>query len=166
MKAGMEIHIRKATANDYDDLCELFDEVDALHRVNLPHVFQKSTGPAREKDYYLGLIADENIGLFVAEMKEKLAGFVHVLVRDTPVFSIVIPRRYAIVDGIAVKSEFQKHGIGKMLMDKAQEWAETKDAEFMELNVYEFNRNAISFYEGLGYQSSSRKMRKEISKAG
>ena len=162
----METHIRKATANDYDNLCELFNEIDTLHRVNLPHIFQKPNGAAREKDYYSGLVADENIGLFVAEMDEKLIGFVHVLVRDTPVFPIIIPQHYAVIDGIGVKSEFQNHGIGKMLMEKAQEWATTNGAVFIELNVYEFNRNAISFYEKLGYQISSRKMRKKIDKAG
>ena len=162
----METHIRKATANDYDDLCELFNEVDALHRVNLPHIFQKPNGAAREMNYYLELIADESIGLFVVEMDEKLVGFVHVLVRDTPAFPVIVPHHYAVIDGIAVKSEFQNHGIGKVLMEKAQEWAGTKNAEFMELNVYEFNRNAISFYERLGYQNSSRKMRKKIDKAG
>ena len=47
----MKTHIRKATANDYDNLCELFNEIDTLHRVNLPDIFQKPNGAAREKDY-------------------------------------------------------------------------------------------------------------------
>lgn len=162
----METHIRKATANDYDNLCELFNEIDALHRVNLPHIFQKPNGAAREKDYYLGLVADENIGLFVVEADEELIGFVHVLIRDTPIFPVIIPQHYAVIDGIGVKSEFQNHGIGKILMEKAQEWAATNGAVFIELNVYEFNKNAISFYERLGYQVSSRRMRKSIDKAG
>jgi len=51
-------------------------------------------------------------------------------------------------------------------MERAQEWATTNGAVFIELNVYEFNKNAISFYEGLGYQISSRKMRRKIDKAG
>jgi len=162
----MKTHIRKATANDYDNLCELLNEIDTLHLVNLPDIFQKPNGAAREEDYYLGLVADKNIGLFVAEMDEKLIGFVHVLVRDTPVFPVIIPQHYAVIDGIAVKSEFQNHGIGKMLMEKAQEWATTNSAVFIELNVYEFNKNAISFYERLGYQISSQRMRKKIDKAG
>ena len=162
----METHIRKAAANDYDDLCELFNEVDALHRINLPHIFQKPDGAAREKDYYLGLVADENIGLFVVEADEELIGFVHVFIRDTPIFPVIIPQHYAVIDGIGVKSEFQNHGIGKMLMEKAQEWATTNGAVFIELNVYEFNKNAISFYERLGYHVSSRRMRKNIDKAG
>jgi hypothetical protein len=50
----MEINVRKATADDYNSVCELFDEIDALHRDNLPHIFQKPSGAAREEDYYAG----------------------------------------------------------------------------------------------------------------
>jgi ribosomal protein S18 acetylase RimI-like enzyme len=161
----MEISVRKATADDYNSLCELFDEIDALHRDNLPHIFQKPGGVAREQDYYSGLIADENVALLVAEVGGKLVGFVHAIVRDTPAFPLFIPRRYAIVDGIVVKSGFQNHGIGRILMDKMQEWATTKGAKSIELHVYEFNETAISFYERLGYKTFSRKMSKEIKKA-
>ena len=160
----MEISVRTATAEDYNSLCKLFDEGDALHRDNLPHIFQKPGGAAREPDYYLGLVADENVALLVAEVDEKLVGFVHAILRDTPAFPIFVPRCYAIVEGIVVKSGFQNHGIGKILMDKMQEWATAKGATSIELNVYEFNETAISFYERLGYQSFSRKMSKEIKK--
>ena len=158
----MEISVRKATADDYNSLCELFDEIDALHRDNLPHIFQKPNGAAREKDYYLGLIADENVALLVAEVGENLVGFVHAIVRDTPAIPVFVHRRYAIVDSIVVKSGFQNQGIGKILMDKMQEWAIARGATSIELNVYEFNVTAISFYERLGYQTFSRKMSKEL----
>lgn len=160
----MEISIRKATSDDYDSLCELFDEIDSLHRDNLPHIFQKPNGATRERDYYLGLITDENVGLFVAEVSEKLVGFVHAIIREPPDIPIFVPRRYAIVDGILVKSGFQNHGIGRILMDKIQEWAIVKGVTSIELNVFEFNQTAISFYEKLGYQASSRKMSKELKK--
>ena len=160
----MEISVRTATAEDYNSLCELFDEGDALHRDNLPHLFQKPGGAARELDYYLGLVADENVALLVAEVGEKLVGFVHAILRDTPAFPIFVPRCYATVEGIVVKSGFQNHGIGKILMDNVQDWATAKGATSIELNVYEFNETAISFYERLGYQSFSRKMSKEIKK--
>jgi ribosomal protein S18 acetylase RimI-like enzyme len=160
----MEISVRKATADDYNTLGELFDEIDALHRDNLPHIFQKPNGAAREPDYYLGLIADENIALLVAEAGQKLVGFVHAIVREPPALPVFVPRRYAIVEGIVVKSEFRNHGTGGILMDKMQEWAIAKGATSIELNVYEFNETAISFYERLGYQTFSRKMSKELKK--
>jgi len=160
----MEISVRKATADDYNSVCELFDQIDAFHRDNLPHMFHKPSGAAREQDYYSGLIADENVALLVAEVGENLVGFVHAIIRDTPAFPVFVPRRYAIVDGIVVKSGFQSHGIGRILMDKMQEWSIAKGATSIELNVYEFNETAISFYERLGYQTFSRKMSKELKK--
>ena len=160
----MKVRVRKATADDYSSLCELFNEMDALHRDALPHIFQQPDGAAREKDYYLGLIADESVALLVAEAGGNLVGFVHAMVRDVPAFPVFVPRRYATVDGIVVKSGFQNHGIGKILMDKMQEWAIAGCATSIELNVYEFNETAISFYERLGYQTLSRKMSKELKK--
>jgi len=158
----MTISVRKATTNDYTTLSELFDEIDTLHRDNLPHLFQKPRGAVREQEYYSGLIADEHVGLLVAEADRKLVGFIHAIVRDTPVFPIFVPRRYATVESIVVKSEFKHHGAGRMLMDKMQEWAIAKGATSIELNVYEFNQTAISFYERLGYQTFSQKMNKEL----
>jgi ribosomal protein S18 acetylase RimI-like enzyme len=160
----MEISVRKAIAEDYISLCELFDEIDALHREALPHIFQIPNGAAREKDYYLGLIADEKVALLVAEAGGSLVGFVHAIARDTPAFPVFVPRRYALVDSIVVRSGFQNHGIGRILMDKMQEWAVAIGATSIELNVYEFNQTAISFYERLGYQTYSQKMSKELKK--
>ena len=158
----MKISFRKATVDDYNNLCELFDEINSLHRNNLPYRFRKASGPAREQNYYSGLIADENVGFFVAEMGDKLVGFGHVIVRDTPAFPIIVPRRYATVDSIVVKPGFQQGGIGRVLMNKMQEWAIVKGVTSIGLNVCEFNQTAISFYEKLGYQTISRKMSKEL----
>jgi ribosomal protein S18 acetylase RimI-like enzyme len=158
----MEVNIREAIAEDYVALCGLFDEVDALHRSNLPHIFQKPNGPVREHDYYLGLIADENVGLFVAEVGDKVVGFVHAVIRDTPAMPVFVPRRYVIVDSIGVKSEYQRHGIGQMLVDTGHQWAIAKGATSIELNVYEFNQTATTFYERLGYDTVSRKMGKTL----
>ncbi len=158
----MQVRVRRATDDDYDAVCELFDEMDAPHRHNLPHIFQKPGGPARERDAYLGLISDENVTIFVAERGKEVVGVVHVFVRDAPPLPIFVPRHYAVVDGIVVRSTHQNQGIGKMLMDKAQDWALTKGASCIELNVYEFNEAAISFYQTLGYQTLSRKMSKDL----
>ena len=163
-KCAMEISVRKATADDYESLCELFDEGDALHRDNLPQIFQKPGGAVRERDYYCGLITDESIALFVAEAGGNLVGFVHAMVRDAPALPMFVPRCYAIVDGIVVKSGFQNRGIGGTLMEKMHEWAIAKGAGSIELNVYEFNGNAISFYESLGYRAFSRKMGKDLNR--
>jgi len=160
----MGINVRKATVEDYHALCGLFEEIDALHRDHLPHLFRKPDGPSRERDFYAGLIADEDIALFVAEAGGELVGAVQAIVRETPNFPILVPRRYVVVESIVVKSEFQNQGIGRALMEEMQAWAAAKGAAAIELNVYEFNQTAIAFYESLGYQVVSRKMSKNPKK--
>jgi ribosomal protein S18 acetylase RimI-like enzyme len=158
----MEINVRKAASADYGALCELFDEVDALHRKNLPQVFKKPNGPVRDYDYYLGLITDETVGLFVAERGKQLLGFVHVIIRQSPPIPVLVSRCYASIDSIGVKAESQNRGIGRTLSETATEWAIARGACAIELNVYNFNQTAIAFYQSLGYETISRKMGKML----
>jgi len=162
--SSMETIIRKATGKDYQALCELFDQVDALHRDNLPHLFQKPPGPARDYDYYHEQISNEQVCLYVADVGGKLLGYVHALIRDTPPIPVMVPRQYAIVDSIGVRAEFQNRGIGRLLMDAVHEWALARGATSIELNVYEFNQEAITFYQKLGYHTYSRRMSKALNR--
>lgn len=154
----MGITIREAKAQDYDDICEIVEQVDALHRAELPHVFQSPQGPPREQDYILGSLADEDHGLFVAVVEGQVSGFLHVTIRDALPIPILVPRRVAVVDNIAVREKARRAGLGRALMDRAERWARTKGAIEIELNVYEFNQAAIAFYRSLGYETRSRRM--------
>jgi len=158
----MEISIRRATFEDYDSLCDLFDEVDALHREHLPHLFQEPDGPVREKAYYLALTTDENVGLFVAEAGKTMVGFIQAVIEDTPDHPLLVPRRFSVVENIVVKADFQHHGIGRILMNAAEAWALARGATSIELNVYEFNEAAQAFYRQLGYITQRRRMVKEF----
>jgi ribosomal protein S18 acetylase RimI-like enzyme len=158
----MEIRIRNAAAEDYDDVCRLIDEVDALHRDHLPNIFREPVGPGRTESYYQGLIDDQDAALFVAETKERLVGYIHVAIMDAPNYPILIPRRFAVVDNLGVEADLQHQGIGQILMDTAQEWAIARGATAIELNVYEFNEAAQAFYRQLGYATLSRRMIKNL----
>lgn len=162
----MQFAIRAATEDDIDALNQIIGDVDALHREHLPHIFQEPDGPPRDREYMLGVLADESCGFFVAEAEEPIPsrtegailGFVQVTIRDTPPIPILVPRRLAFVENLAVREDLRRAGIGRALMDRAQRWAEGLGATEIELNVYEFNQTAIDFYRNLGYATSSRRM--------
>jgi diamine N-acetyltransferase len=153
-----DVKIRPAQSQDYDDLCCLFDEVDSLHRDSLPSIFQKPTDAVRDKDYLLGLMADKAVLLLVAEVNEKLVGLAHASIRESPPIPVLVPRRYAAIDSIIVTEAKRSHGIGHILAGRVVEWAKSQGATSVELNVFEFNKEAIKFYETLGYSTISRKM--------
>jgi len=156
------ITVRPATAQDYPVLCEILNEVDALHRQELPHLFRRPDGPVRERAYVLELLDDENVAIFIAEFEGQPAGLVHVVVQDTPVIPILVPRRWASVDEVVVKERFRRRGIGRALMDEGQRWALSRGATGIELSVFEFNEPARAFYESLGYETIRRRLGRRL----
>ena len=158
----MKPDIRPATAEDYETISEVLGQVDAFHRDALPHVFRKPDGPARDPEYILAALADANTGLFVAEAAGRLVGVIHVALRESPPAPIFVPRRYAVIDSLAVHEAHRGKGIGAALIATAEAWARAKGAGAVELHVWEFNASAIAFYERLGYEMLSRKMGKAL----
>lgn len=158
----MSVIIRKALPQDYTPLCDLFAEVDELHRSYLPHLFRKPDGPVREYGYFLELLADEDLDLFLAQRGEELVGFIHAVVRDAPPIPVLVPHRFAFIDSIGVKSGCRKQRIGRLLMETVHAWAASKGAAAVELNVFEFNQTAIAFYRELGYATLRRRMVKPL----
>lgn len=158
----MTISIRAAESRDYDDLCALCEQVDALHRENLPYRYQKPQGPVRDKDYILALIADGEVGFFVAKAVGVIIGFVNAAICDSPPISILVPRRYAVVDNLVVDPRFQRAGVGRALMAQVHRWAEVQGATEVELTVYDFNETALGFYERLGYRALSSRMYRRL----
>ena len=136
---------REATEADYEALCAIIEEVDKVHREALPRRFRRPEGPARERNFIANAIGAPHVGLFVAEKGSQVVGLVHVILRDVPAFPIFVPRRYAVIDNLAVASAHRRSGIGSALMKRAEAWARAKGANSVELNVYAFNGPAQGF---------------------
>jgi len=158
----MAIHIRRAVEKDYEVYCDLFYEINELHRLALPGTFQQPAGKIIDQEYFLSLLKDEQVAIFFAESEGRAAGFVFVLIRETPSNPLLVPRRYAVLDTLVVRLAFQRTGVGRALMHEAEDWAASQKVHVVELNVYEFNQGAQAFYERLGYATYSRKMSKKL----
>jgi ribosomal protein S18 acetylase RimI-like enzyme len=59
---------------------------------------------------------------------------------------------------LAVRSDRQRQGIGRRLMAAAHEWVKERKLAEITLNVWEFNHQAVAFYQALGYDMLSRIM--------
>ncbi|PFA62880.1 GNAT family N-acetyltransferase [Bacillus sp. AFS015802] len=55
------------------------------------------------------------------------------------------------IERIYIKSMFQKHGLGKYLLNKAVEMAREQHLKNVWLGVWEKNENAIAFYKKMGF---------------
>jgi ribosomal protein S18 acetylase RimI-like enzyme len=156
----MDPIIRRANAGDYDALCAILSEADALHHEAVPWIFRHNEGPARTREYVDGLLADPAVAVFVAEVDGHAAGMVYVLIRTNSPLPIMAPRRFAVVDTLAVAEAYRRRGLARALMAAAEQWAVSQGAQDIELQVYEFNQGAQELYRALGYETVTRRMGK------
>jgi ribosomal protein S18 acetylase RimI-like enzyme len=154
----MDISIRTATPDDYDALCGILQEIDALHKLQLPDVFRDYPKPIWPKKFLIETLKDKDKALFLAERGGRMVGFLRALIRTTPDLPFLIERRFAFIDTLVVTESARRTGVGKALMERVHHWAAEKNLTQVRLNVWEFNEGAVQFYEKLGYVSKTREM--------
>lgn len=87
-----------------------------------------------------------HIGVYIGE---KLAGVVTMLESDHALFG---EERQFQLRGMAVLDEFQKQGLGQVLVCEAEKEVEKKGGNFIWMNA---RKVAVKFYEKLGYAIAS-----------
>jgi GNAT superfamily N-acetyltransferase len=154
--------IRAAVHEDFDAVRQLLEGLDELHRLRLPWLFRLPLEDARPTAFFSNLVASSNSTLLVTCDERVVVGALTTKLRDAPSFPAFIPQRWAVIDDLIVATTHRRRGIGAQLVRAAEAWAHSRAAAWVELNVYEFNADARSFYEAAGYFSISTKLRKAV----
>lgn len=153
----MKINIESASLEDFNAVNLIVKEGHDEHSEALPHVFKK-VYQVMSKSYYGELVETLNCEILVAKVNEDVVGFAVMELNESPPFESMTSRKYAYMNDFGVKSNCQRQGAGSELFKACVEWSKNKGATSLELNVWEFNEKAISFYESFGMTSISRKM--------
>jgi ribosomal protein S18 acetylase RimI-like enzyme len=154
------VRIRPAVRRDYDQICELYEELDAFHRQARPDLFDRPSSPPRDKATIFGLIADSSSEILVAQdtMSERILGFAVLMIRDLPPSTVCYARRFVEIDKLAVRLEARGGGIGRALVTEAFAWAEDRKIRHLEVAVNDFNTGAIALYQSSGFDPVIRRM--------
>lgn len=155
----MNLKIREATINDYVDINSLVIEVHNLHVKNRPDVFVAVDNPLL-KSQYEDLLSREDTKIFVVENIDntELVAYSIVQIMATPVLPIVVSSKFAHIDNFCIKASCKRNGIGKLLFQYIADYAKSEKLASLQLSVWEFNQDAIEFYEALGMKTRTRKM--------
>lgn len=92
---------------------------------------------------------DEQHAVYVAELSNgHLVGWVHVHVRK-----LVITDRLAEIGGLVADEGHRRRGVGRLLMQQAEQWARKKGCWAVYLRSNVTREDAHVFYEGIGYSN-------------
>jgi ribosomal protein S18 acetylase RimI-like enzyme len=158
--------IRPARPEDYEAIQPLADQMDSLHRERLPDRFRKHDGPPRSREYIESLLRDENTFLAVAESGDGLVGIINTGLTRTPDVPVKVRRVFAKVRGVVVLPEMRRRRIGTALMRKMWDWASSRGAVEVQLNVYDYNPDAMEFFRALGFAPLSHRLYRPLETEG
>lgn len=155
-----DVIIRKANKEDYKEIHELVMEVHKTHVENRSDIY-KDIDPLDINTFKEELLNANNIYL-VAEYNKEILGICFAELKNVLDNKIMKERKIINISDICVKKENQKKGIGKKLYKEILNLAEELRADSIELMVWGFNNNAISFYKSIGMQIKSIRFEKKI----
>lgn len=126
--------IRRAEVKDAPQIHYLLTIIFDLHKNWHPDIFDNS-GSKYSLEKVKEKIKNSEEDIFVFDYKGKIIGYLFGYLKDN----------YYFVDDICVDPDYRGKGVGKNLINHLNEKNEIR------LNVWCLNREALAFYESLGF---------------
>jgi diamine N-acetyltransferase len=152
----VDIDMREATRNDYDVVHQIQQQVHEFHTKERPDHY-KMADTTLDREYFNNLIDGENTKVFLLEEEQPIAYSI-ITIQHTKERPILIPKKVVYMDDFGVDRKYRGKGLGKQFFAKIVEFAKSIEADSLELSVWEFNEDAIKFYESMKLETKMRRM--------
>lgn len=142
------MHIRSASAADREAILAL---VPRLSEQGTPSGRDRREIEAVDLQTIAQALDDDSLSceVLVAEDEGAIVGFIHA--RTTTDYYTQAPIGH--VSDIVVAKGMEGRGVGRALVDAAQEWARSRGYALMQLYVLPENTGARGLYESMGYRA-------------
>ncbi|BEV40351.1 GNAT family N-acetyltransferase [Bacillus stercoris] len=147
----MSVNIKKCSREDLQILQQLSIETfnDTFKDQNSPENMKAYLERAFNTKQLEKELSNMSSEFFFVYFDHEVAGYVKVNIDDAQ--SEEMGAELLEIERIYVKNNFQKHGLGKHLLNKAIEIALERNKKNIWLGVWEKNENAIAFYKKMGF---------------
>ena len=151
------VEVRLARENELERVNELRMQVNALHVAGKPNVF-KPGFPEELRNYIYAIRNDPEQSIVVAVKDEYVCGFAVLHHINRPENPFMKERDFLDIDEFCVDEAFRRQGIASEMVAFIREFAKEKGFHRIELNMWEFNQDALAFYEAAGFRTFRRYM--------
>lgn len=156
------MNIKAASTDDYESISQLFWESDNYHFQNQPNIYNETKEHFRQFEYIKKLIEDPKSLFYTLEINNKIVGFIYGYEELKGFLPFHKKRKYFYIENIIIGKRYQQKGYGKLLLQKIINDCKEKKYSDIVLNVYTFNKKAISLYNSFGFQELSKDMILEL----
>ncbi len=146
------ITVRTAKNTDLDRIQALLYQVEMVHHLGRPDLFQKGGQKYTEKELKK-ILKDPATPVFVAvDASDTVLGYAFCMMIDNAGHNILTPIRSVYIDDLCVEEGLRGQHIGKTLYDHVLDFARAQGCYNVTLNVWACNKSAMTFYEKCGMQ--------------
>lgn len=153
--------IRFAEYGELERVNELRKQVNELHVKGKPEVF-KPGFPDELRDHIYAVFNDPRQRIVVCERDGVICAFAVLNHITRPENPFMLERDYLDIDEFCVDEAFRRQGIGSAMIDYICEYARDEGFDRIELNMWEFNQDALIFYESAGFSTYRRYMERKL----
>lgn len=153
--------IRFAKKEELEKINELRKQVNDIHVNGRPDIFKQGFNETLS-NYIYEIWEDENKKIVVADYDGEICGFAVLSAIDKQENPFMKARRFLDVDEFAVDEHHRRKGIAREMISFIKEYARNQKFERLELNMWEFNEGALSFYEEVGFHTYRRYMEMDL----
>ena len=146
----MSVTVRRATVNDIPRILELLIQVNMVHHIGRPDLFN---GPATKytADQLTGILRDDNTPVFVGvDENGYVLGHAFCIFKQELHDNILTDIRTLYIDDICVDENARGQHVGSAIYSHVKQFAKDSGCYNITLNVWTCNPTAMKFYESCG----------------
>ncbi len=149
--------VRDALKTDHDFILSLSPGLSEVANLSW---HKESTVQQMQDMYIIDMLnkAPQPNATLIAEKNGTPLGFIHVCSHKDGISN----EACGTVTLLAVTSNAQQMGIGRLLMDSAEEWAKDQGYRLLHLEVFANNNKAQRFYQHVGFEAEILHMVKQL----
>ena len=153
--------IRFATDTDIPELHKLLSQVNLVHHIGRPDLFNIGTKYTNEE--LSEILKDKDRPIFVyTDPEDKVLGYAFCIVQQILNDNIRTDVKTLYIDDLCVDEEARGKHIGTALFSYVENLAKEGDFDSITLNVWECNPGARAFYESLDMEILKTTMEKRL----
>ncbi len=154
--------VRLAKKEDLKAVNKIRRQVYLLHAKGRPDIFQPKWAEKNQMEYLQTFLSDEKLLLYVCERDSKVLGYAMVEKKEKQKSVYSNERKWCEVGDLGVIEKQRGKGVGSELFDFLKKEIKSMGYSRIELNVWEFNENAVHFYDKIGFKTFRRIMETDL----
>lgn len=151
------MEIRKAVPEDYPAIRLLSGQVHQLHEQARGDIFLPAESSYTQKEYQELLTAPAT-AVLLAEEEGQPVGYAVLELYGPHNRRILRQRLICSIEDFCIHSAWKRRGYGRQLFEEIVALARRSGADTLELTVWDFNRDALYFYQAMGMKPKNHRL--------